>query len=183
MKTALPISILLALLVAACSSTPTQSPAPVTQPVATASSSSSAASTAAAVKPVTPPKVNPYDWSQLKNPASLLSKREVFFDYDSFEVKLDYFPILEQHSKFLKANPTAKVLIQGNADERGSSEYNLALGQKRADAIKKSLSLLGVKDAQIESVSLGKEKPKATGHDEAAWSQNRRGDLLYKGEY
>jgi peptidoglycan-associated lipoprotein len=76
-----------------------------------------------------------------------------------------------------------KMLIQGNADERGSREYNLALGQKRADAVKRSLLVLGAKEDQVESVSLGEEKPKNPGHDEAAWAENRRGDILYSGEY
>ncbi len=98
-------------------------------------------------------------------------------------MKLDYFPVIEAHSKFLKKNTTGKVLIQGNADERGSSEYNLALGQKRAEAVKTTLKLLGVKEDQIEAVSLGKEKPRNPGHDEAAWAENRRADILYKGEY
>jgi peptidoglycan-associated lipoprotein len=75
------------------------------------------------------------------------------------------------------------MLIQGNTDERGSREYNLALGQKRADAVKKALLLLGARDEQIESVSLGEEKPKNASHDEAAWAENRRGDLLYSGEF
>jgi peptidoglycan-associated lipoprotein len=84
------------------------------------------------------------------------------------------------HAKYLVNNRAFKMLIQGNTDERGSREYNLALGQKRAEAIKRSLTLLGAREDQLESVSLGEEKPKDAGHDEAAWSQNRRGDMLYK---
>ena len=119
----------------------------------------------------------------LKDPKSILSKRSVFFDYDQYVIKEEFRPLLEAHARFLAANAKMKILIQGNADERGSREYNLALGQKRADAVKKSLILLGAKEDQLEAVSLGEEKPRNPGHDEAAWAENRRGDLLYSGEY
>ena len=81
---------------------------------------------------------------------------------------------------YLKGHPERRVLIQGNTDERGTSEYNLALGQKRAEAVRRAMSLMGVADTQMEAVSLGKEKPTATGHDEASWAQNRRADLVYQ---
>ncbi len=122
-------------------------------------------------------------FAALRDPNNILSKRSVFFDYDSFVVKEEFRPLVEAHAKFLLANPTAKMLIQGNTDDRGSREYNIALGQKRADAVRKLLSLLGVKDEQVESVSLGEEKPRNPGHDEAAWAENRRSDILYTGEY
>ena len=85
--------------------------------------------------------------------------------------------------KFLVKNPSYKARIQGNADERGSREYNIALGQKRADGVKKLLILMGVQDKQIEAVSLGEEKPRCTESTEECWAQNRRSDILYKGEY
>lgn len=119
----------------------------------------------------------------LTDPKSILSKRSVYFDYDSYEVKSEYKDLVTAHAKFLAENRQYKMLIQGNTDERGSREYNLALGQKRADAIRKMLSLLGVREEQIESVSLGEEKPKNEGHNEAAWAENRRGDMLYSGEF
>lgn len=122
-------------------------------------------------------------YSVLKDPNSVLSKRSIFFDLDSFSVKDEFKPLLEAHARYLRENPSAKMLIQGNTDERGGREYNLALGQKRADAVKKMLSLLGAKDTQMEAVSLGEEKPRALGSDEEAYAQNRRGDLLYSGEY
>jgi len=182
MKIALPMSILLAATLAACSTAPTQEPAPVAQPKPAASVPETKVTPAPAPAKAAP--VAPKDpFAELKDPKSLLSQRNVFFDYNSYEVKLDFFPVVEAHSKFLKKNTTGKVLIQGNADERGSSEYNLALGQKRAEAVKTTLKLLGVKEEQIEAVSLGKEKPKNPGHDEAAWAENRRADILYKGEY
>ena len=181
MKIALPLSILLAATLAACSTTPTQEPAPAAQPKPAATVPD--ATVTPAPKPAAPAAAPKDPFAELKDPKSLLSQRNVYFDYNSYEVKLDYFPAVEAHAKFLKKNPSAHVLIQGNADERGSSEYNLALGQKRAEAVRAAMKVLGLKDEQIEAVSLGKEKPKNPGHDEAAWAENRRADILYKGEY
>jgi peptidoglycan-associated lipoprotein len=121
--------------------------------------------------------------SALKDPANILSKRSIFFDYDKYDVKDEYRGVIEAHAKYLRENPGAKMLIQGNADERGSREYNVALGQKRSDNVKKMLILLGARDAQLESVSLGEEKPMCADHGEDCWSKNRRGDMLYSGEY
>jgi peptidoglycan-associated lipoprotein len=117
---------------------------------------------------------------ELTDPKSKLSQRSIYFDLDKYEVKDEYKDLVASHAKYLVANKGFKVLLQGNTDERGSREYNLSLGQKRAEAVKRSLTLLGVSEGQIESVSLGEEKPKDAGHDEAAWSQNRRADILYK---
>jgi peptidoglycan-associated lipoprotein len=90
--------------------------------------------------------------------------------------------MVEAHARFLRDNPGRKMLIQGNTDERGSREYNIGLGQRRSDGVKRMLMLYGAKEDQIESVSLGEEKPRAEGHDEQAWAQNRRSDILYQGE-
>jgi len=119
----------------------------------------------------------------LTDPSSPLSKRSIYFDYDRYDVKEEYRPLVELHARYLRDNQQMKMLIQGNTDERGSREYNLALGQRRSEAIKRMMMLMGVKENQLEAVSLGEEKPKAEGHDEAAWAQNRRGDLLYSGEF
>lgn len=136
------------------------------------------------VKPVTPEGgAGQAIYPELRDPKNILSKRSVYFDFDSYVIKEEFKPLVEAHAKFLVSHPKVKMLIQGNADERGSREYNLALGQKRADALKKALSLLGGKDDQIESVSLGEEKPKNPGHDEGAWAENRRDDMLYSGEF
>lgn len=132
---------------------------------------------------LTKPKPGAGTWPILKDPKSILSKRSVYFDLDSFTIKEEYRPLVEAHARFLRENPTAKVLIQGNTDERGSREYNLALGQKRADAMKRMILLLGAREEQVESVSLGEEKPKATGSTEEAFAENRRDDILYGGEY
>jgi peptidoglycan-associated lipoprotein len=117
-----------------------------------------------------------------RDPKNILSKRSVYFDYDSFVVKDEFRPLVEAHARYLVANRNARMTVQGNTDERGSREYNIALGQKRADAIKRTMTLLGAQEAQIEAVSFGKEKPKNPGHDEAAWAENRRGDIIYAGE-
>jgi peptidoglycan-associated lipoprotein len=116
----------------------------------------------------------------LNDPNSPLAKRSVYFDFDSYSVKTGDQPLLQAHARYLSAHPQRHVLIQGNTDERGTSEYNLALGEKRAEAVRHELTLLGVPDSQIEAVSLGKEKPVAQGHDEASWAQNRRADLIYQ---
>lgn len=115
----------------------------------------------------------------LNDPANILSKRSVYFDFDSFSIKEDFKSVVEAHGKFLAGNPDRKVIIQGNTDERGGSEYNLALGQKRAEAVRRALSLAGARDSQMEAVSFGKEKPKASGNNEEAWAQNRRADIVY----
>jgi len=118
----------------------------------------------------------------LRDPANILSKRSIYFDYDSFVVKDEFRPLVEAHARYLVANRNARMVVQGNTDERGSREYNIALGQRRADAIKRVMTLLGAQEAQVETVSFGKEKPRNAGHDEAAWAENRRGDIIYAGE-
>ncbi|MDP2829305.1 MAG: peptidoglycan-associated lipoprotein Pal [Sulfuricellaceae bacterium] len=118
----------------------------------------------------------------LTDPANILSKRSIYFDLDSYSVKDEYRPLVESHAQYLKQNASAKAFLQGNTDERGSREYNLALGQKRAESVKKMMSVMGVSDNQMETVSFGEEKPKSEGHDDSAWSQNRRADIVYQGE-
>jgi peptidoglycan-associated lipoprotein len=118
----------------------------------------------------------------LRDPNNILSKRSVYFDFDSFVVKDEYRPLVEAHARYLQQNRNARMTVQGNTDERGSREYNIALGQKRADSVKRMMTLLGASDNQIETVSFGKEKPRNPGHDEAAWAENRRDDILYSGE-
>ncbi|MEY2633650.1 MAG: peptidoglycan-associated lipoprotein Pal [Pseudomonadota bacterium] len=120
---------------------------------------------------------------ELTNPNSILSKRSIYFDLDKYDVKDEFRNLLAAHAKFLNNNRQFKILIQGNTDERGSREYNLSLGQKRAEAVKKSLALLGVREDQLESVSLGKEKQVCGESSEECWSKNRRADILYSGEF
>lgn len=115
----------------------------------------------------------------LNDPQGVLAKRSIYFDLDSYTVKDEFKPVLEAHSRFLSANKARQIVIQGNTDDRGGREYNLALGQKRAEAVRRAMMLLGVQESQMEAVSFGKEKPKALGSDEAAWAENRRADIAY----
>lgn len=117
-----------------------------------------------------------------RDPQSPLAQRRLFFEYDSAVIRDEYRTLLELHAQYLKQEQAARLILQGHADERGSREYNLALGQRRAESVYRALNLLGVADAQMEAVSLGEEKPLVEGHDESAWSQNRRTELLYQGE-
>jgi peptidoglycan-associated lipoprotein len=119
----------------------------------------------------------------LKDPNNILSKRSVYYDFDRYDVKDEYKPMIEAHARYLRENGATRMLIQGNTDERGSREYNVGLGQRRSDGVKRMMTLLGARDNQVESVSLGEEKPQADGNSEAAWSKNRRSDILYSGEY
>jgi peptidoglycan-associated lipoprotein len=172
---------LVAVAVAGCSSTPTTAPvddksAAATTPTTATPGTSTTGTTTAGVTG-TSTGMNP-----LKDPNNILFKRSVYFEYDSFTVADQYKPVIEAHAKYLGANRAAKITLQGHADERGSREYNIALGQKRADAVKRTMTLLGVQEVIVETVSFGKEKPKNMGHDEAAWAENRRVDIIYAGE-
>jgi peptidoglycan-associated lipoprotein len=171
-----------ALLVAACASTPLdeQPPAPVTDSSSATGAAKPGTGSTADPRAVARVDTTTQSVDPLNDPASPLAKRSIYFDFDSFVVKPEYQSVVEAHGKFLVANPNRRVTVEGHADERGSREYNLALGQKRSEAVKSRLRLLGVADAQVEAVSFGEEKPRASGHDEAAWAENRRADLNYK---
>jgi peptidoglycan-associated lipoprotein len=178
-------------LLSACSSTP-ETPAtvdnktgvsstatPSTQGLSTGAAATSGVASAGTVGSATAQDgLDP----ALRDPNSPLSKRSVFFDYDSFTVKDEYKALVEAHSAYLKRTPRARIVIEGNTDERGSREYNLALGQKRSEAVKRVMALLGVSDSQVESVSFGEEKPRNPASNEAAWAENRRADIRYVGE-
>ncbi|OZI37724.1 peptidoglycan-associated lipoprotein [Bordetella genomosp. 10] len=114
------------------------------------------------------------------NPQSILAQqRSVYFDFDSYTVSDQYRGLVETHARYLASHPQQRVKIEGNTDERGGAEYNLALGQRRADAVRRTMTLLGVSDQQIETISFGKEKPKSTGTTEADFAENRRADINY----
>lgn len=141
------------------------------------------------MRPKTPPDTGakPLDprlvtGDPLKDPGNILSKRSIFFDLDSNLVKDEYKPVVAAHARYLQENRGKKMRVEGNADERGSREYNIALGQRRADSVRQMMQLLGAQASQIETVSYGEEKPRCTGHDEGCWQQNRRGDIAYQGE-
>lgn len=106
--------------------------------------------------------------------------RVIYFDFDSFTVKPEYQGLVDQHARFLQSNRGRSVSLEGHTDERGSREYNLALGQKRAEAVRRALTLVGAADAQIEAVSFGEESPAVSGSSEDAYSQNRRVELRYR---
>lgn len=165
-------------ILAGCSSTPVSNPGTATSvvPVATRAAELPASKTTPAPAAMVPTKVLP---PYLDPASALYSKRSIYFDYDVFSVKKDFESMLELHGKYLASNPSVSIKVEGNADERGGTEYNLALGQKRAEAVALVMKVFGVKPSQVEAVSWGKEKPKATGHDEAAWAENRRVDLVY----
>jgi peptidoglycan-associated lipoprotein len=117
----------------------------------------------------------------LKDPASPLSKRSVYYDFDMYNIRDEFQSMVEAHAKFLLDNADLRVRVEGNCDERGSREYNLSLGQRRADAVKRAMTLLGVPADRIETVSFGSEKPKMPGSTEEAWAENRRSDIVYVG--
>jgi peptidoglycan-associated lipoprotein len=181
------VGALAALMFAGCSSTPTQDAAPVEERApdasATAPGSGGASTAGTATSGISgTPSGSATTLSPLKDPKSILSQRNIYFDYDSYVVKTEHRALVEAHAKYLQANRSARMIIQGNTDERGTREYNIALGQKRADAIKKMLLLLGATESQVETVSFGKEKPRNPGSGESAWAENRRGDIVYAGE-
>jgi peptidoglycan-associated lipoprotein len=165
---------LLAVLLSACSSTSTDTSA---QPTSSSSGSSTGVAT------VTTDSAAGSGIAALTDPNNILSKRSVYFDFDRYVIRSEAQPLVDAHARFLSQNPQMKMLIQGNTDERGSREYNLALGQKRANAVKQALVLLGAQDGQIEAVSLGEEKPRCSDSSEACFAENRRGDMLYSGEF
>jgi peptidoglycan-associated lipoprotein len=171
----LALAITSAAILAACSSTPIKEPAPVPVVEKPVTPPPPVADNTRAVAPVETKSIDPLD-----DPKGVLANRSVYFDFDSYVVRADGKPVVENHSAYLTKNKNRSILIQGNTDERGGAEYNLALGQKRAEAVRKAMTTLGVSDSQIEAVSLGKEKPKATGSNEEAWAQNRRADIVYK---
>lgn len=178
-------SVILAAMLAACSSKAVKeepkpavedkSPAVTTTKAPETTTEAPSATTAPATEQAV--SINP-----LKDPNNILSKRSIYFDFDKDEVKAEFRPLVEAHAKYLTSHADAKIMLQGNADDRGSREYNLSLGQRRAVAVKKVMNVLGVNDKQIETVSYGEEKPQCADKTEACWAQNRRADIVYEGE-
>ena len=177
---------LFAIVLAGCQSAPTAAPvedkSSTADPAAGAAGTSGATTTGTQAGGVTGSTTGSAGANPLKDPNNILSKRSIYFEFDSFTVSDQYKSLVEAHARYLAANRNAKVALQGHADERGSREYNIALGQKRADAVKRMMTLLGAQETIVETVSFGEEKPKNSGHDEAAWTENRRVDIIYAGE-
>jgi peptidoglycan-associated lipoprotein len=180
------IAALAAVVLAACSSSPTQDAAPVEDKGAGATTTApagGATTTGIGGGGVGGTTTGAAGQPPHKDPANMLSqKRSIYFDYDQYTIKDEYKAAVEGHAKYVQGNRTLRVILQGNTDERGTREYNIALGQRRADAVKKLMMVLGATEIQVETVSFGKEKPRRDGHDEASWGENRRVDIVHAGE-
>lgn len=168
------VSIITALLLSACSSTPIEE---VPSPANAEAGRSPAPEQAPALNAVAPATKGTAELS-LQGPG--LAERLVYFDYDSSSIKPEYRLVIEAHARYLGSGPAKTVTIAGHTDERGGREYNLALGQQRAETISRALQLLGVRSSQIETISFGEEKPSGSGAGETAWSRNRRAELSYR---
>lgn len=178
----------LALLLGACKSTPmVDKPAAVVDKSpatrgATKSAEAAAPDTSAVKEVAIDSNATGSANNPLKDPNNILSKRNIYFDFDSDAVKAEFRPLIEAHAKYLLANGNAKLILQGNTDERGTREYNLSLGQRRSVSVKKSFNILGVQDKQIETVSFGEEKASPNCADEPCHQANRRVDIAYENE-
>jgi len=173
MRTSLLLVLALTLVLAACSSTPV---------AATATPMVSAAAPAAPNTQEATPKPSPVVQAvpaYLDPNSPIYKQRSIYFDYDAFTIKNEFNALIEQQANYLKAHPELEVRLEGNADERGGHEYNLALGQRRSESVKRALVIMGDGEKQLEAVSFGEEKPKVIGHDEASWTENRRVDFVY----
>jgi peptidoglycan-associated lipoprotein len=180
--------LVIAVMLAACSSTPTKEQDGAKVEDRTPSTQQPAVKPPVTVvdpQPIKPAQVDSTALAAdpaLKDPNSILSKRLIYFDFDSNQVKEEFRPLVTAHAQYVARNGKAKMVIQGHTDERGSREYNLALGQRRADAVKQMMAVLGAEGARVETVSYGEEKPAAQGTGESAFAQNRRAEIVYQGE-
>ena len=167
----------MAVVLAACSSGVKLDDVPVEDKVGVAPTQGATGPGSGGQTRVEPVRVDPLAGDKA-GPANVA--RIIYFDYDSNEIKPQFQQLIEAHARYIKASSARHVVIEGHTDERGGSEYNLALGQRRAEAVRRALGLLGVGDAQVEAVSFGKEKPASEGHDESAWQRNRRAEIAYR---
>lgn len=163
----------LTLVLTACSSTPV---ATTEAPVATAATPAVSSAPEVTAKSAPEAQVQP---AHLDPASPIYQQRSVYFDFDVFTIKSEFTAMIERHATYLRAHPELEVKLEGNADERGGHEYNLALGQKRSEAVKRALVTLSAGEKQLEAISFGEEKPKMTGHDETSWAENRRVDFVY----
>ncbi len=160
----------------ACKSTPMDESAPVEDKSGAATTDSSD------VKGAVIDGAGTSSMNELNDPNNILSKRNIYFDFNSDTVRVEFRPNIEAHAKYLQAHGDAKVMLQGNADERGTREYNLSLGQRRSVAVKKALNVLGVSDSQIETVSYGEENANPNCSDDTCYQADRRVEIVYAGE-
>ena len=163
-------------LLVACSSTPKTDSLPASQP----SKADSSPATTRSVENNASVSSADIEAKKLAVEMRELEKQSIYFDFDRYAVKPEYRNIVQIQAEFIKAHKNAMVTVEGNADERGSNEYNLALGDKRANAVRKNLELLGVPATQIRAVSMGEEKPRLSCHEEKCWKENRRADFAHK---
>ena len=138
------------------------------------------APTAPAAEPSAAPMAPEMAIDPLQDPTSPLAKRVIYFDFDKSDIKSEYRPILQAHAEYLSAHPRVHVRLEGHADERGTREYNIGLGERRANSVRAYLTLQGVSASQIETISYGEERPVAMGHDESSWRLNRRVEIVYQ---
>jgi len=175
------VALVAALALAGCSNTKLDTDVPVESRSTTPGAGSGAAGSGANSGATTQSQVTPIDLTKSTTTAGMGNlPRIVYFDFDSYVVKDEYRSTVEANAKALAADRKRKIAVEGHTDERGGHEYNLALGQKRAEAVAKSMTLMGANDGQIEAVSFGKERPAVQGSDEAAWAKNRRAELTPK---
>ena len=172
----LSVAVIAAALAGCASDEVKQNAAPA--PTASAAPAHRAGGAAASSAPQAPVAARP---APARTAAAAPDKHSVYYDFDKYDVRPEFRSIIEANAKYLSGT-NGSITIAGNCDERGSREYNLALGQRRADSVKSLMKLLGVPAARMETVSYGEEKPAAAGHDEAAWSKNRRSDIVYNGK-
>jgi peptidoglycan-associated lipoprotein len=169
-------AVFVVLLMAGCASAPTTNTSPISATTTSTSANTSPDTTAA----LSAAEVESRKLAAEKSAMQALQKLSVYFDFDQYEIKAADQGILQQQAEFLKSHVTDVVTLDGNADERGSNEYNLALGDRRASAVQKNLKLMGVSEEQIKTKSLGAEKPRLLCHEEKCWQENRRVDFMYK---
>jgi peptidoglycan-associated lipoprotein len=172
------IGVCLAMLVAGCASNKDKKDTKVDE---RSPGTTTTPPTGPATKPATPDTITGVA-DETKNPNSILSKRIIYFDFDRDTVRAEFVPLVQAHAKYLGENRNRKIRLEGHADERGSREYNMALGQRRAEAVRRAMGALGVGNERAETISFGEDKPRATGSDEASWAQNRRVEIVYDGE-
>jgi peptidoglycan-associated lipoprotein len=178
----LAFTVIAAAFLASCTSTPLETSTPATSQSTVGQEVPGASPTAPSTSTTGVGRANAQSGAlpAHQDPANPLSReRSVYFDYDDDSIKSQWLVVIERHGRYLASNPALPVTVQGHTDERGGREYNLALGQRRAEAVRRVLLIYGVKPTQVEAVSLGEERPKADGHDESAWQQNRRADIAY----
>lgn len=178
MKTNIVIAALAALLVSACSTAPQQATAPEAASSGATSTQSSQQDTATSMGQAG--AAESVSSGDLATQLQEMQKKSVYFDFDSFAIKDEYHDLVQRQAELMKAHKNLVISLEGNADERGSAEYNLALGSKRAHSVRKNLELLGVSNSQIQSVSFGEEKPRLSCHEEKCWGENRRVDFAGK---